>query len=238
MTANLSHNSLENFRILQRFYDKVAAEQEEGEMLSTIGGSHNKELMWSYLNFRNGGKLNQMTTRRYPSMDLDYQITGYKNDPDWFSLYDSIDYDPQTQFYLAKRKQALPKKLVQSRKGVIHKEKPKMEYFSILEGRADTLIGKSLLVSFNLAVSTESKPFESWVVFNVKDKNNKGLRYERIPFDWLRTDWSNPENPMVNTIYVKDLPPESDNYILFVWNINKVPYQILDGEASVFVLEK
>jgi hypothetical protein len=236
--ANLSHNSLENFRILQRFYDKVASEQKEGELLSTIGGSHNKELMWSYLNFRNNGKLSQMSTRSYPSMELDYQITGYPDDPDWFSLYDSIDYDPQTHFYLVKRKQFVPKRLVQFRKNIVHKKKPKREYFSILEGRADTLVGKSLVVSFTLAVHTESKPFESWVVFNVRDKNNKGLRYERVPFDWLRTDWSDPENPMRNTIYVKDLPPESDNYILFVWNINKVPYEIIDGEAAVFELEK
>lgn len=44
MHANLSHNSLENFRILQRFYDKVLSEQIAGEPLTTIGGSHNKEL--------------------------------------------------------------------------------------------------------------------------------------------------------------------------------------------------
>ncbi len=237
MTANLSHNSLENFRILQRFYDKVEGEQKEGEMLSVIGGSHNKELMWSYLNFRNGGKLSQMNTRSYPSLDLDYQITGYENDPDWFELYDSIDYDPQTQFYLVKRKKALPRKLVQSRDNIIHKEKPQREFFSLLKGRADTLIGKSLVVGFSLAVSAESKPFESWVVFTVKDKNKKTLRYERIPFDWLRTDWSNPENRMVNSIYVNELPPESDKYFLFVWNINKVSYQIINGKASVFVLE-
>ncbi|MCF6341307.1 MAG: hypothetical protein L3J31_00690 [Bacteroidales bacterium] len=236
-TANLSHNSLENFRILQRFYDKVATYQEAGEMRLTIGGSHNKELLWSYLNFRNGGKLNQMSTRSYPAMDLDFQITGYPDDPDWFILYDSIDYDPQTQFYLVKRKQQLPKKLLQSKDGIVHKEKPNREYFSLLEGRADTLIGKSLLVSFNLAVQTANKPFDSWVVFTVKDKNKQTLRYERVPFNWLRTDWSNPENRMTNTIYVKDLPPESDKYILFVWNIDKVPYEIPDGEAAVFVLD-
>lgn len=141
------------------------------------------------------------------------------------------------QFYLVKRKKALPRKLVQSRDNIIHKEKPQREFFSLLKGRADTLIGKSLVVGFSLAVSAESKPFESWVVFTVKDKNKKTLRYERIPFDWLRTDWSNPENRMVNSIYVNELPPESDKYFLFVWNINKVSYQIINGKASVFVLE-
>ncbi|MCF6341686.1 MAG: glycosyltransferase family 39 protein [Bacteroidales bacterium] len=237
-TANFSHNSLENFRILQRFYDKVAAAQKTAEIRLTIGGSHNKELLWSYLNFRNGGKLSQMSTRSYPSMDMDFQITGYPNDPDWFTLYDSIDYDAQTQFYLVKRKQLLHRKIIQLRTGIVHKDKPNREYFSLLEGRADTLTGKSLVMSFNLAVRTENKPFDSWVVFTVKDKNKKTLRYERVPFNWLRTDWSNPEKQMVNTIYVKDLPPESDTYILFVWNIDKVPYEIVDGEAAVFVLNK
>ena len=236
--ANLSHNSLENFRILQQFYDKVENEQIPGEPLATIGGSHNKELLWSYLNFRNGGKLSQMSTRSYPNLDLDYQITGYANDPDWFALYDSIDYDPQTQFYLVRRKQFLTRKTIQTENNITYQSEVEKEYLLLLKSRADTLSGKSLVVNFSLALSTESKPFDSWVVFFVKDKDKNTLRYERIPFDWLRTDWSNPENPIINTIYVNDLPPESDNYVLFLWNIDKVPYEIVDGKASLFVLEK
>ncbi len=59
-----------------------------------------------------------------------------------------------------------------------------------------------------------------------------------MTFDWLRTDRRDPDKPMINLLYVKDLPPESDTCILFVWNIDKVPYEILDGEAAVFVPEE
>src|ERR1035438_9689001 len=74
------------------------------------------------------------------------------------------------------------------------------------------------------------KPFVAWVVATVNDSTGQNLLYERIPLDWLRTEWKGPGNNFRNVLFLSDLPQGSYNLDTYIWNMDKVPYRVSRSE--------
>ena len=217
-----------------RFYDKVSADWQPGTLPPTIGGNKGRHFCWSYLDFRKGGKLSDVYSSSYPGYETDFQIVDINTNPGWRNYYDSVDYDKYSGRHLLKRKFPL-KKVFISGSGIISSGgEIRPEFFRFYEAKVDSMVGKTLYLAYDMAIDCNVKPFVAWIVATINDRNGKNLLYERIPLDWLRTEWKGPKNNFLNVMFLSDLPPGSDNLVTYIWNMDKVPFRISNGMCSVF----
>jgi len=235
---NLSYSSLENQNIPLRFYQKVKNDRIPGQPPPTIEGYQTRVMRWAYHNFREKGELSSIHYSNYPCLDADFQIVHINDFPEWQQYYDSIDYDPNSEFFLLKRKNKLSKSLIYKNENFTEVKTFDNEYFNIAKGMVDTLINSTLYLSYNLKLCTGKRPFHSWIVTTVYDKNHKTLRYEYIALDWFRTEWNCNDKPFINGMLIYNLPVDAYSYITYIWNIQKVPFQINKCEFSMFKLQK
>ena len=201
-----------------------------------LGGKYNRGLCWPFLNYEYGVITGAIQLIDYPNPDADFQIGMPEDYPFWSKYYDIIERDDVSDKNLYKRKQFLKRDLIASYKkfqspGIIDKE-----YFSLGEGTLDTLRGQSLYFSFTMKPTHQKKAFCAWVVLDMRDKNEKTLKYYYIALAWLQYDWNN--KTFCNGILAHDIPPEADHYIAYLWNIKKAPYSMKEGSLHIFRLEK
>ncbi|HOW26053.1 MAG TPA: hypothetical protein PK711_10325 [Bacteroidales bacterium] len=234
MNINLSHASFENERIPDRFYQKIQSDPTVNGYPATIGGYRGREMQWAYLNFRHGGTGGIVQYADYPGTLADYQIAGISENPDWRSTYDSLDYDPQTNFYLLKRRTPAARTPLSSFQ--LSSISTSEEYVSFGQASADTLKGKKLYAGYRISVTSPAKPLRAWIVFTVFDKDRNALCYERIPLDWLRTEWIVENDDLVTGIFIPLIPDQADRFVTYLWNIDKKPLEILHGTIELFVL--
>lgn len=237
LSLNLSQASIENERIPNRFYHQVVSDPRPEGYPATIGGYRGREMQWAYLNFRNGGQAAPLQSADYPGSLADYQIVDIRENPDMIRTYDSVDYDPVTQFFLLKRKIRLERSLLADFQ-VVPSEKTTKEYIQLGQGNTDTLTGRSLYAGYCLSLYSAEKPLRAWIVFTIFDRNRQALRYERIPLDWLKTEWKGRKNELMNGFYLHQLPDDAYTYITYLWNIEKVPLQINDGICELYLMEE
>jgi hypothetical protein len=235
MNVNLSHVSFENERIHDRFYQRIQSDHPVNGYPPTIGGYRGREMQWAYLNFRHGGTAGIVQYSDYPGILADYQIADIIENPSWRDMYDSLDYDHQTGFYLLKRK--TPAARIPISSFMISNVSTSEEYISFGQGAADTLRGKQLYAGYRLSIKSPVKPLRAWIVFTAFDKDRKTLCYERIPLDWLRTEWKGENDDLVTGIFIPPIPDQADRFVTYLWNIDKKPLEILHGTLELFVLK-
>ncbi len=234
MNINLSHVSFENERIPDRFYQRIQSDRTVNGYPATIGGYRGREMQWAYLNFRHGGTEGIVQYADYPGTLADYQIAGISENPDWCSTYDSLDYDPQTHFYLLKRK--TPAARIPLSSFQISSISTSEEYVSFGQASADSLRGKKLYAGYRISVTSPVKPLRAWIVFTVFDKDRNALCYERIPLDWLRTAWKGENSDVVSGLFIALLPDSAHTFVTYLWNIEKKPLEISTCTVEFFEL--
>ncbi|MBP6978643.1 MAG: hypothetical protein PHD61_10225 [Bacteroidales bacterium] len=237
LNANLSHVSFENERIPESFYQTIQTHPQVNGYPSTIGGYRGREMQWAYLNFRNGGTAGIVQGSDYPGYIADYQIIDVKEFPEWRTIYDSINYDPQTHYYLLKHKiRPEPNHRATFRTEPMIKTTSE-EFIKLGRGSASTLRGKALHAGYRLTLASPEEPLRAWIVFTVVDSNDKVLRYERIPLDWLRTSWNGEKDNLVNGMFIPWLPDSAHLFSTYLWNIEKKPVRIVEGQFDLFELQ-
>lgn len=232
LNMNFSHNSFENHKIPERFYEKIYSSYQPGQAPPTIGGYKAREFRWAYHNFKHGGELGKVHGSLYPSAIEDFQIvdTGYTEE--YRKYYDSIDYHKTSGFYLLKRKKPLPGKLIVEKDPVKTDKPVSNEYMNLLELQIDTLERSSIQIIFDLHFNTLAKPFKSWLVASVRDSTGQEIRYEYFALDWLKFNWQGDAGHVLNSMIVP-LPEASHKLIFYLWNIQQVPYEITTGSITL-----
>ena len=236
--ANLSWSSLENENIPLRFYRKVRAEKTEGQPPPTIAGYRGRLMRWNFHNFIEKGELSIIKYSDYSGLDADFQIANINDYPVWRQYYDSIDSDPVSKLSLLKRKHKLAKTLVYQKQNIFEENAFNGEFYLISEGLIDSLAGNPLYTGFNLQFCTEAKPFQAWIVTSISDVNQKQLIYEYIALDWFRTEWNCTDKPFINGLLISNLPDSAYSYKTYLWNIQKVPFEIKHGEFWLYKLDR
>jgi hypothetical protein len=217
-----------------RFYDKVYADLKPDTFPPTIGAYKGRHFCWSYLDFRHGGKLSDIYSSHYPGYESDFQIVDLKDNPAWLTLYDSVDYDKYSGRYLLKRKVPLKKVFISESGTISSKGEVNSDFFVLYESKVDSLAGKTLYLGYDLDIGSNATPLVAWVVATVTDSNGNILRYERIPLDWLRTEWKGATSRFLNVIFLNELPPGSCKLTATIWNIEHVHFRVNKGKCSVY----
>lgn len=238
-SINLSHNSFDNHKIPSRFYDEVFEDYKPGEAPPTIGGYISREVRWAFLNFERGGKLGKVNSSLYPSTIEDFQIVDSTFSFPWRKIYDSVDYCKTSGLYLLKRKNPTPQKLMMEKTGVTTTGKITDEYFSLLTTEDTSLGNEKIEIVFDLHFNTDSTPFKSWLVATVTNRQYEGIHYEYFPLDWLKYNWDDENGHVINSMIVS-FPEEAAMLNFYIWNVQKVPFEISDGSVQLlkYNLEK
>jgi len=236
LSLNLTHNTFfRSDRIPYSFFNDVQ-KYHKSIQPPTVGGNYMRKLCWSFMNFENGGKEGRIQDDDYPNPDADFQIVK-KADSGFFSRdYSVIDEDGVSGKYLLKRKKYLDKEILSEYKGLHTNGEINDEFFTLSEGRLDTLKHNSLYLGFNLLLTHKEKPFIAWVVVEVRGSDDKSIKYEFIAFDWLRENWNNVL--FANNILVHDVPENATTFIAYIWNIHKKKYTLQSGSTSIYRLKK
>ena len=230
---NLSHSTLWiDEKIPPHYYDYISAEKEDVDRPLTIGGYRMRILTWAYINFRNGGDLNQIQGSHYPEYISDFQIVKNKEEEDWSDHYIELDYDPNSELSLLKRKNFFSHEvLVQGE--VDDLSDSNREYYSIFKGKLDSVQGHSLLIDVNFHVESNSSPLVMWLVADARNENKEKLAYEFISLEWKQKEWTEENGSFSNSLIVYDLPDEKVKLSLYLWNVKEVDYTLSDLTFSI-----
>ena len=220
-----------------RFYDKVEAAWIPGNLPPTIGSEHQGHFCWSWLAYRHGGNLSQEFWSEYPSTITDFIIAGPAAKEKVNGQYDSIDFNNVSGKYLLKRKHPVKMELLLSRSGIATPGMITKEFFTLSEGPADSLAGKSLYLGYDLNIASDENPLMAWIVTSVRDKDGKEIRYEYISLEWLRNQWKGGQGRFINGMLVYSLPQNSYSYDTYLWNERKSPLRIEKGSVNIYMVK-
>lgn len=232
--TNLSHNSFENHKIPERFYNKVMEDYTPGEVPPTIGGRKGREFRWAFLNYSHGGNLGKVHASIYPSLLEDFQVVDVSEYPEWLNYYDSIDYHPVSNFHLLKRKSKAKKRALTTFSDFSSPREIQSKYHNLLEMEIDSMAGTNLYLAFDINFNTKQKPFKSWLVASVRNSEGQEIRYEYFALDWTKYNWEGEHGKITNGMIIP-LPEESSKLIFYIWNIQQIPYWIEKGEIKIYV---
>jgi hypothetical protein len=135
---------------------------------------------------------------------------------------------------LLKRKSPLKKVFLSSSGLISSGEVSSSAFYTFYETRGDSLAGKTLYVSYDMCIDCKERPFVAWIVAAISDSNGKNLLYERIPLDWLRTEWHGLQNNFLNGMFLSNLPAGSAKISAYIWNLDGVPFRISNGNVSIY----
>jgi hypothetical protein len=231
-TMNLSHNSFENHKIPERFYDKIYESCTPDEPSPTIGGYKARELRWAFLNFEHGGKLGKVHGSLFPDTLCDFQIvdTNYKLNKQ--GLYDTVDYWPQSTFYLLKRKVPVPRQLIMQKDSITTSGVIGDLYFSLITLEVDSLVGETLELVFDLQIDSPARPFKSWIVASADNAAGENVRYEYYALDWMRPHYAGADGHLLSSMIVP-LPHDAHRMVFYLWNTLQVPFSISHGKVKI-----
>ncbi|MFC2110981.1 hypothetical protein ACFLQ5_00865 [Bacteroidota bacterium] len=238
INLNLSHSSYWNSECLPESFYKIVEQQSLNKQIKpTIGGYLMRELCWNYWDFRNGGKVNKIQTSDFPGNIADFQISSEDNLLKFRDEYDILETDKYSKLSLLKRKKSLQKERLISLNDINTSGQINDEFFGFYETDTDSLIGKKLLISYDLSVISKVEAFNAFVVISLSDKHNNSLRYIYYSLYRAKTIWSGEKSNLNICLYVPELSKESHYLTSYFWNVDKLPFEINNGKCVVFELK-
>lgn len=234
---NLAYTSFwKDLRIPYRYYDKIKENSTDLNRLPVIGGYRMRGFAWTFINFRKGKDMNQVQSSGYPDVDADFQFALINDRSDWLQHYDSLDYDPYSEIWLLKKKVPLSLELFETSSPVSSDNRTTNEFLNFYEVSADSLIGKSLLITCDLSFTSFCNPFVGRIVASVNNEKGETLRYEFLQLDYYHIEWNGEPHNINHSLVIHELPEDAQRIVVYYWNILGMEYSIKDAICKVEVM--
>ncbi len=228
-------NAYKDEVIPYRFYQKVASDTTAG--LPTIGGYHMGVTTWAYINYKHGGRCNQIDWTNFPEKQQDYQLFDVTRYPGITKLYDTVDFEPVSNLVLLKRKYPVGKRLYE-KISIKQSEGFTGKTFYNLKVAKKEIEGRSFLIDLNFRIASEKRVLNMWIVVQAVDKNGKSLIYKYIPIDWLRDFKTGRVENIHQSIMTGMIPQGVKSLKIYLWNLDGQPYRIDGGTLLMYETEK
>ena len=102
----------------------------------------------------------------------------------------------------------------------------------------DTLSCNAILVEFDLEIESNVIPFEAVVVCEIRDSNDKKIKYEALDLYQMHSEWKPGENKVHHSLLLSAFAEKPSFLLVYIWNIRKTEFQILKGKIIVNGLPK
>jgi len=231
VNINLSHSSYWWYEHLPNtFYQEVKNKTGAHPEQVSVGGYVLTEMIWSYYNQQNGGYLNDLQTRDYPSFYYDYLIL-YDDNNNAFAqdYYNTLLVSRISGLRLMERKEKIQLTYITE---ITHEDLQNNtdEYVNFIEN--DSLKNyKNLCVDFSCQFQNKDPFFYGFITLGASLKGN-GMT-ESQEFHFFRTEW-NKGYEFHHRIYMENIPQSSDRVVLYFWNPRHQVINMKDIHIKLF----
>jgi hypothetical protein len=206
--------------IPKEIYAYLEEEHKKSKQMFTIGGHTNREMNFTFMNYRGQSLLNPMDDPRQMFMNCDYYFALMAEKPFYRFFYDEVAYDARWHRVLLKRKQPIKRieitKLTRGPKYC----KGSDEFYEFLRFQDSIITARNCLeADIEFDFKKVPAPFHTFVVMQVNDENNNILYYKKIPLFWIAKDLSGQNRRFKMT--TGPLPEKFGDVIIYLWNIDR-----------------
>ncbi len=238
ININLTHDLFfRDQRLPVSYYKKIKENHTAGDYPPTIQANAMRFFIWQYYNFMDGGKEGKVQYKEHPHYkEADFIIVRPENNPEWTDYYDTLDYDSPSELCLMKRKNILKKQLLfsthTSADTVKYTDKT---YKGLYKGSVDSLKSESLYVGIELDIESKHKPLIVNVVAEIRNEQNRFIKYRSLELDWFGTEWKEGDI-FKNGVIFRELPEDSRSIKIYLWNRKNQEYCLNKYKIEIFKL--
>lgn len=218
-SINLSIHSMPEYETFpERFYTRLVEEQEKSKEKITIGGHRLTELMFAFMNYNYGGKLNLVDHGEEMNPYCDFGIARKKDYPKFKDEYEIID-EADWDFVLLKRKKKMERQLIHQ-EGATNWQEGEQEFTEYFRVSDTTLSNSPLWVEMEFEIDHAAQPLHAWMILAIDDQNGEQIVYKRIPLHWLRYSWNQSGKQKIGWITPR-FTPKIKTMVIYLWNQKK-----------------
>ena len=236
LSLNFSKHSIEEYvTIPDRFYTYLEKEQTKSPEQITIGGHPYRELIFNFINYRNGGKLNLENPSGEMNLYSDYYLADILDSSVYNKYYNTIDSEPNWGYTLLKRKEFAKRTLIWSSDKIIEINNDQ-EYNNLFSFNDTTFYDTfPLLINIEFDVIESPIPNNTSIILEINDSTGNNNIYKRLPLNWLKYDWNNTYNNQYQ-IMTENVPTQCKRIICYFWNFQKMRNQIKINKINIYRL--
>ncbi len=222
--------------VTREFVTKVENDLPQNDFTSIISAYQARRQPWAFYNYLKGGKLNSLSSDKFPDLSASYLIGNREEFPVPPENYLQLDYFAPTDLFLYKRMKVAKSKVIYQKDSLKTEGKINPEYFGLLEMKTDTLKGRDLRIDIRFTVESPDIPFGGAFVAEVIDSAHTNLRYEAIDLPLFKPAWNGQKDNCLHSMVIYSVPDGRNKLIIYFWNKNSVPYELKNGTVRVSVL--
>jgi len=238
LNLNFRKHSQDSYETMpERFYSRLIEEQKANNEKITIAGQTETEFIYDFMNYRHNGALTliDVSPDGMP-MNSDYVIAWGKKEPYYETYYTKIDSEKDWGLSLLKRRDKIKRNLLISDDS-IHPVQGHAEFYNLLVLNDTSFKNTNpLLVEFNIGSIQAEMPLQSWLVLQIDSSEGHSVYYERIPLNWVKYDWTTPNNQPLFLTSGK-LPTKIYKLTCYLWNIEKKEIELKMNSIKIYQLE-
>jgi hypothetical protein len=233
----------------ERYYETIKKYDNGSKYPTNIAGYHLREFTYTNKVYRDGGEgnmiqvwtkdsfdsLRNLVVKNHPGLYADFLISDKKDIKAIEHLYDSIDYEEVCGHLLLQRKHPVNKEFFMSKKEVKTSGINNNEYFDLIRTEVDSIGVEGLLIGLDLKIDAKTGPFKARIVADITNKiTGERIQYDYFSLDWLKYAWKE-DDKFTKSFYLYNLPKwDKVEILVYLWNLDKMTYEIIDGEVEVF----
>lgn len=163
----------------------------------------------------------------------DYVIDREENVKKFGHLYEKIESQETSQMALYKRKSILERELITENE-ITEFQGIDKEFYELVNYRIDSVRSSSINVEVIAGIEYHKRPFNSKLVVTAENSITQEKYDYKIVNLFIKDDWVEYE-PLKSSIFMNNIPlGENINVKAFIWNLNKVTYNVHSSNVKVF----
>ena len=211
-------------------YDYFNAEREKSDTPLIISGDRLLEMSWGYHNVRADEMGVPFAQDWRDTLHLsDYILCHPKNCVKSESDYDLV-FEDASNMKIYKRKADLKLTPVFNLDSGLYFNDDQ-EYHNILDINNDSINRNANILELEIKVSSPNIPLNTEIIITSSSSTNNKLYYDFIPLKWIQTQWDGQTLRFRRPI---SLPLESERFLIYFWNIDKVPQEITVTDVRLY----
>lgn len=216
----------------KKIYSRLEQEFLKDQQIFTVGGHRNREMNYTFANYRGGSMLNLMDSPGEMHMNCDYYYALKVEEPWYRHFYEEIEQDERWGRVLLRRKQKIQRRDIEGLSRGQQHYAGNAEFHEFLRFDSSALssqncIEAEIVMKFNKV----PKPFNAFLVFSLDDANKSALQYKPAILYWIADDLNGQTRRLRLTSAA--IPSGFKQGVVYLWNIDKKEIDITLEELRV-----
>jgi len=222
------------YRIPIAFYNHLIEVSESRSYPPIVEAYREHRSEWYFINASKGNKLGPLSHELFPSASAEYVVSNDRDFPDWRKNYTEVLFDSPSGMHLLKRKAPVRMELLCASDTAMSCV-DSLDFFNFIISETDTLADRNVLFTIEMTVRADAVPFQAAVIAKAGSIDGSTVREQALELERMRPDWSAENGASFRmTMLLPQIPKNTNRILIFFFNKNKVPFQILKSEISMY----